>query len=362
MLVILPKNSRLAKLLIAKAHIVTLHGGPQLTLSHIRRQYWVLDGRTEVRKHIHKCITCFKFRPKLANQFMGNLPAPRVTANRPFLHCGIDYAGPMQCRTNKGRGHKSFKVYVAIFVCFATKAAHLELVTDQIAQDFISAFKRIVARRGIISHLYSDRSTNFIGANGDLKAALKTSTKQQAVDIVDFLNKSGTEWHFHPPGAPHFSGLCEAAVKSTKSHLKKVVGQATLTYEEFCTLLAQVEACLNSRPISPLTDDPADLNPLTPGHFLIGQPMCTVPEPSLLYINVGRLTRWRMVQQMYQHFWNRWAKEYLNILQQRTKWNTRQHNIRTNDLVLLKDDRYPPCMRPLGRVVTINRVTMELFV
>lgn len=130
------------KLLIAKAHIVTLHGGPQLTLSHIRRQYCVLDGRTEVRKHIHKCNTCFKFKPKSTNQFMGDLPAARVTANRRFLHCGIDYAGPMQCRTNKGRGQKSFKVYVAIFVCFATKAAHLQLVTDQTTQGFISTFKR----------------------------------------------------------------------------------------------------------------------------------------------------------------------------------------------------------------------------
>ncbi|XP_029679981.1 uncharacterized protein LOC115245695 [Formica exsecta] len=98
--------------------------------------------------------------------------------------------------------------------------------------------------------------------------------------IANVTNASGVRWHFNPPAAPHFGGLWEAAVKSTKHHLTRVIGEATLTYKEFSTFLTQVEACLNSRPLHAVSDDPDDFTPLTPGHFLIGAPLLAVPEPS----------------------------------------------------------------------------------
>lgn len=126
------------------------------------------------------------------------------------------------------------------------------------------------------------------------------------------------KWRFNLPAAPHFGGLWEAAVKSTKHHLRRVIGEA-LTYEEMATLLTQVEACLNSRPLQPLTDDPDDLAALTPGHFIIGAPLLAVPEPSLTYEKDNTLSRWQLFQKMRDHFWERWTREYLNTLAARPK-------------------------------------------
>lgn len=352
--IILPADAKFTQLLIAKSHKLTLHGGTQLTLAHLRSKWWIVGGRNAVKKYIHKCVVCVRHRKKTEVQIMADLPFSRVNPNRPFLHSGIDYAGPIQIRTNKGRGFKAIKAYIAVFICFVTKAAHLEIVSDQTSHAFIAAFKRFVSRRGICTNLYSDRGTNFVGACNELRNALQMATDGEARNVVDYLNTNGTNWHFNPPGAPHFSGLCEAAVKSSKAHLKRIIGTSTLTFEEMATLLAQVEACLNSRPISPMTDDAEDLQPLTPGHFLVGHPLCTVPEPSLVDINPGRLSRWQTIQQMYQTFWKRWSAEYLHILQQRHKWNTAGQNVQKDDLVLIRDERAAPCHWPLGRVLDVH--------
>jgi hypothetical protein len=94
------------------------------------------------------------------------------------------------------------------------------------------------------------------------------------------LVNDGVQWHFIPPTAPHFGGLWEAGVKSFKFHLRRVIGSRMLSKAEFAMLLCQIEACLNSRPIAALSDDPGDLSTLTPGHFLIGRPLLSVPEKS----------------------------------------------------------------------------------
>jgi hypothetical protein len=111
------------------------------------------------------------------------------------------------------------------------------------------------------------------------------------------LANDGVQWHFIPPAAPHFGGLWEAGVKSFKfQFLRRVIGSRTLSKAEFATILCQIEVCLNSRPIAALSDDPGDLSALTPGHFLMGRPLLSVPEESVLEINDNRLSRWQLVQ------------------------------------------------------------------
>ncbi|XP_033229338.1 uncharacterized protein LOC117180878 [Belonocnema kinseyi] len=217
-------------------------------------------------------------------------------------------------RTTKGRGDKAYKGYIAIFVCCATRAIHLEVVSDYSAEGFIAAYKRFSARRGLSHTLYSDNGTNFVGADRQLRE-LFSEASAESDKIVRHITDNHTTWKFNPSAAPHFGGLWEAAVKSVKHHLRRLVGDTTLTFEKIYTFLTQVEACLNSRPIQSLKDDPSDLVALTPGHFLLGSPIYTIPEPSVLEARLTPKERWKLVTQMFQTLWKRWWTEYIHEIQ-----------------------------------------------
>ncbi|XP_045446031.1 uncharacterized protein LOC123654111 [Melitaea cinxia] len=346
--IVLPNNAHFTHLIIADAHTKTLHGGPQLMLNYLRTAYWILGVRNSVKQHVRKCVTCAKQRASTKAQLMGDLPSVRCTPARPFLHSGVDYAGPINVRMTKGRGHHSYKGYICLFVCMSTRALHLEVVSDMSTQAFLAAFRRFVARRGHCAKLYSDNGTNFVGAARELQQL----THCQA-SIAKHLEANNTEWHFIPSHAPNFGGLWEAGVKSTKFHLKRVIGDATLTYEELTTFLNQVEACLNSRPISVINlNDPDEPIPLTPGHFLIGEPLISIPEyKDYESSNVYSLTRWQFVQRMLQSFWRRWSQEYLSNLMHRYKWSSKTQEPKVGDIVLIKEDNLPPSRWLMGRIL-----------
>lgn len=109
------------------------------------------------------------------------------------------------------------------------------------------------------------------------------------------LFTSNTRWFFNE--------LAEAAVKSCEPNLKKTIDESKLSYEELCTLLVQIEPCVNSHPLIKLSNDQNDLNTLTPAHFLVGEPLICPPEQNHLETNVNWLTRWQRVQQMSQYSW-----------------------------------------------------------
>ncbi|XP_046145649.1 uncharacterized protein LOC123988934 [Osmia bicornis bicornis] len=350
---ILPRESILADLLIKDAHLRTLHGGTQATLAHLRRSHWILGGRAPVRAHILRCVRCARFRGLRAAQLMGQLPPARVTPARAFLSTGVDYAGPVLLRTWKGRGAKTFKGWIALFVCFATSAVHLELVSDYSSDGFLAAYRRFISRRGICQTLFSDCGTNFQGADAELRRLFASASKELH-ELAGRLANDGTKWEFNPPAAPHFGGKWEAAVRSVKHHLRRTIGDTLLTFEELTTLLIQVEAILNSRPLCPLTEDPEDLSALTPGHFLIGDALTSVPEPSLTSIVSSRLSRWQLIQQKVQHFWTRWAAECLHNYQTISKWHHPSHELKVGSLVLLTDERLPPSKWPLARILQLH--------
>ncbi|XP_055905233.1 uncharacterized protein LOC129940780 [Eupeodes corollae] len=350
--IILKSSNVFTELLIREAHENTFHGGIQQTIAYIRTKYWIFNLKTSVKKYIHHCTICFRFGAKPLQQLMGNLPAPRVRISRPFTHTGVDYAGPIDVKSWKGRGGKTFKGYFSIFVCLATKAIHLEAVTDMTTQTFLAAFRRFTARRGICTEIYSDCGKNFVGANSELQKMLKAANfdwKQVQLATTNI----GTKWNFIPPASPHFGGLWEAGVKSVKFHLKRIVRNETLTFEELSTLLTQIEACLNSRPLCPLSDNFEDFAILTPAHFLIGTSSFLVPEADINDEKITHLNRWNKMQAAVNSFWRQWSGEYLSRMQRRPKWLHQQPQPQVGDLVLLKDERLPPSQWALARITSL---------
>lgn len=158
-------------------------------------------------------------------------------------------------------------------------------------------------------------------------------------------------WHFNPPSAPHFGGLWEAAVRSAKKLLVRTMGRHNPTLEELTTLLCRIEAVLNSRPLTPMSSSPLDLDYLTPGHFIIGQPLLAVPDLPIPEDNQRIVSRWKLLRQCHQAFWRRWSNEYLCSLQSRTKWTKEAPNLQVGDMVVIKDNAGPPTSWRLGRIV-----------
>ncbi|XP_063909094.1 uncharacterized protein LOC135126846 [Zophobas morio] len=356
---LLPAKHHVTKLIILKIHQDQLHAGPCATLAALREKYWPLAAQSTIRYLLQKCYVCFKVDPQSNDQLMGDLPAERVQPSRPFSDCDVDYAGPIIIKEGGPRSKKTVKAYIALFKCFATKAVHIELVGNLTCESFINALKRFVGRRGKVSQIFSDNATYFTAANHELKNLLNSSDFQQGID--SFLRKDGIKWHFIPARSPHRRRFWEAGIKAVKYHVKRVVGNALLSYEELLTVLTQIEACVNSRPLTPLSHDPVDISPLTPGNFLIGDTLATTAEADLTTTNENRLSRWQRVQQITQNFWKRWSKEFLNTLQQRSKWRERCTNQAKPGLpVLLKEENLHPLCWKMGVIKEVDPGKDEL--
>ncbi|XP_062538826.1 uncharacterized protein LOC134207124 [Armigeres subalbatus] len=298
--IVLSSKHPLSALLVMHYHQVLLYAGPQLMLATIRQKYRIIGGRNLVRRTYHQCHKCFRIKPVLVQQSIADLPTSRVTPSRPFATCGIDYCGPVYIKSPV-RNRAPTKAYIAIFVCFATRAVHIELVSDLSTPVFLATLRRFVARRGRMSEIHSDNGTAFKGAANELHRIYEMLKTNQAdrKQIQDWCATNEVVWRFIPPRAPNFGGLWEAAVKSAKNHLLREIGHANITYEDMCTLLTQIEMCLNSRPLVPIPTDPADLEVLTPGHFLVGTSLQAIPDRNLCDIPDNRLTHFELTQKRF---------------------------------------------------------------
>ncbi|XP_045778928.1 uncharacterized protein LOC123876677 isoform X1 [Maniola jurtina] len=345
--ILLHSKHQLSCLIFRYEHVRQMHAGPQLLLYTVRNYVWPLGGRQLARRTVRNCVQCRRFQGKTITPLMGHLPAQRTTPAFPFETTGVDFAGPFTILNRKGRGSKTFKCYLCLFICFRYKCVHLEAVTELSKEAYILTLRRFIGRRGRPLEIYSDNGRNFVATATELSNFLRDAPNL----VSDFSATEQIKFHFIPAYAPNFGGYWEAGIKSAKHHLKRVIGSSNLTYEELSTLLAQVEAILNSRPLCPISSSPHDLQSLTPGHFLIGRPLTSLPDPTLETEKTSNLQRYERVEQARQHFWRRWQNEYICELQQRLKWRTSKGGIlQVGDLVLLQDETCPPLQWRLGRV------------
>lgn len=351
--IILPRNHHILNLLVDYHHIVNCHAGPDLLMSILRQRYWILSARSLIRNRVHKCLPCFRLRPKPTFPEMSEHKACRVVQSaKPFIHTGTDYAGPFKVTLARGRGIRSVKAYVCLFVCMTTRAIHIELASDLSTASFMAAFKRFISRRGPVSRIYSDNGTNYVGAKRMLSElyTLLTSTHFNT-EFAHILSENRIDWSLNTPAASHFGGNWEANVKSLKTHLFRVVGEQVLSFEEMTTVLSQVECIMNTRPLCrTLSSDPTEPLALTPAHFLNLTPLRYLPARDIDEDRLHILSRYDLLDKLVQSFWRRWRAEYLHTLQSRFKWNTPTNPVTVGTVVILNTENAPPLYWPLGVV------------
>ena len=332
----------ITKLFIRSEHVRMLHAGSTLLSSSLSSHFHIIYMRKTVRSIVCQCITCRHYTCKPQYQLLGQLPLEHVTPGSVFQKVGVDYAGPIKIKYGMIRKPTIIKAYICVFVSLSVKAVHLEAVSDLTSEAFIATLRRFIARRGYPTLLWSDNGTNFVGANREIKEFHEFLKQQQSKRIIsDFCSSHNIEWLYIPEHGPNFGGLWEVAVKSTKTHLRRIIRDVKLSFEEFTMVLTQVEACLNSRPLV-YTDSPDEdsIEILTCGHFLIGQSMCSLPDPAC--------------QNLVWHFWKQWSEEYLTSLNRYNQWHRQSKNLEVGDIVLLKEDNIVPTQWPIARITEVH--------
>lgn len=314
--IVLPKGHKFTQLVVKECHDTVMHSGVRSTLAKLRTKYWIPKGRQEVKKIISACLVCKKWNCKPCSKpQQAALPEFRVTRAAPFQNSGVDFAGPLFVKGKTGMD----KVYVALFTCCTTRAVHLELVQDLTAATFLRCLRRFASRRGTPQILVSDNAKTF-------KAADKILTKIfKSVDVKSSLSKKGIEWRFNLERAPWWGGFFERLIGLVKTCLRKVLGQARLNFDELVTVLVEVEATLNSRPLT-YEDEEVSTEVLTPSHLIYGRQINSLPGEQRDSIEdsdkLNSVTRFNYITKVLEHFWNRWRTEYLTNLREFHKTGT----------------------------------------
>jgi hypothetical protein len=313
--------------------------------------YWIVSGKRMVSREIHHCVTCRKLRGRFGWVQMANLPEDRLEEAPPFSFVGLDVFGPWSVISRRTRGGSACsKRWGVLFTCLVSRGIHVELVEELSSASFINCLRRFVALRGPVQQIRSDRGTNFIGATKELNIDAEFV---ESGPVKNYLTENRITWMFNPPHASHFGGVWERMIGSVRRILDAVLLEnksSDLTHEVLSTLMAEVCAIVNSRPLIPVSTDPEAPAVLSPSLLLTQKhpdSVFRVPE----FGNKDALrSQWKLVQRLADKFWSRWRNEYLNLLQKRVKWQGRGEEFREGDIVLVKEEGSHRNQWPMGIV------------
>lgn len=341
---ILPNDNHFSRLLLDHIHTLVGHCGRNQMLSKLRTKYWILKANTMARKITRECVLCRRWHGTAMKQKMADLPLIRITPDLPpFSHTGLDYFGPIEVK----RGRSKVKRYGALFTCLASRAVHLEMAYTLDTDSCIAALRRFICRRGQVKEIVSDNGTNFVGAERELRRELDHLNHNK---IQHSIQAEGIKWTFNPPYGPHYGGAWERLIRTIKKILYSITKEQALDDESLQTALCEVEAIMNSRPITTLSDDANDPEPLTPNHLLQMKGMPILPPGLFEKNDIYSRRRWKQVQYISDLFWKRWTREYLPLMQERQKWNEVKDNLKPGDIVLIIDENSPRNSWPMGRI------------
>lgn len=277
---------------------------------------------------------------------MADLPPGRLAAYcQPFTHVGVDYFGPIEVVV--GRRHE--KRWGMLATCLTIRAVHIEIVHSLSTDSCIMAIRNFIARRGQPRKFYSDRGTNFIGANRELQN-LQAAINHD--DVMKEFTTAETEWVFNPPLAPHMGGSWERLIRSVKRNLLAVCSTKVLSDEVLRNLLIEIENVVNSRPLTHVPVDEDSGPALTPNHFLVGSSNGSKPlvnfDDSVYTLKQNLCTS----QILANAYWKRWVTDYLPEITRRTKWFQSTKAITTGDVVVIVDPKLPRNCWPKGRIIS----------
>ena len=274
--ILLPYDHHYVKLLVSDVRKWIHHGGINDTLTTIREEYWILKGRQVVKQVIRHCVTCKKM-DGLAYPTVNppDLPSTRVSEDPPFSNTGVDFAGPLYVN----RTMESFKAYVYLFTCASTRAVHLELVPNLHANSFLLAFRRFTSIRGLPSTLLSDNAKTFKSASNEVRNIVGSR------EVSAHLTCHRVTWNFIVECAPWWGGFWERMVQLVKRSLRKAIGRSTLTFDQLNTTLVEVEAIINSRPLTYAHDDIEGVRySISPSHLMYGRRIVSLPNSEVFEV------------------------------------------------------------------------------
>ena len=344
--IVLPGDHHLTDLIIQDVHFrIVGHLGVDATLNQIRKNYWIINAKVAIRRILKDCVICKRRDGRPGNQIMAELPTARLQINEPPFSCtGVDYFEPLLVR--QGRSNK--KRYGCLFTCLTSRAIHLELAADLTTSSFINAFRRFIARRGsVVQQIISDNATNFVGCNREFRAAIKDWNQQQ---IHNCLRQRNIEWTFNPPGASHMGGSWERMIRTVRRIMMAVISGQGVTDDSLHTILLEVEAMVNSRPLCISLELGSDV-PLTSNHLLRVEPSVGLAPIRTTSNDCYARQRYRLVQRVADQFWARWVDEYAKTIMLRKKWHEPKRNLCEGDIVLVLDSNAPRGHWPIGKVI-----------
>ena len=348
--ILLPRKYWVTKLIVKFYHEKDHHaGGTNQTLAAISSRFWIISAREEIREWENECNWCKRRKARACSQIMAPLQNNRLALSiRAFERVAVDYGGPFI--TIQGRGKRREKRYLCLFTCLATRAVHLEMAFALDTDSFLNAFYRMVSRRGKPEEVVSDNGGNFVAADKELQELVRRLDQDR---IVKSTANRGIKWHFNPPLSPHFGGAHEIMIKAAKRALKAILTEASVSDEELMTAITGAESLLNSRPLTYQTANVDDDVPLTPNHFLHGQIGGRFAPDTVDETAFSPRKRWRRVQELVKHFWQRWLKEWLPGLNPTTKWHKERKNLKVGDIVIVITPDSPRAHWPLAKVIQV---------